>query len=167
MTIDRTKNVPKDEIKVQAMLAASGFNCDDGGEYVCAPACIYLQRIEKGETKTSGGIIVPDGSEGTTAGEHRKGDNKRDKLRHGIVLGCGVYQQRDGTIVYDMPGWPLPNGTLLEHEVFDPMETATVAFGIIERIRCDVIGRWWLPGKWPGWAKRELAAMTKRGFKIS
>lgn len=154
--------------KIAAMEAASGQVGPDGGKFSAAPACLKLVALDTGWLTSKGGILLSRGGyHGRKDNESRyAGANYMDYVRYGVVIGCGVYQQRDGTIVWDFPGWPLPPGTVVEHEVTHAMKTVSVNAGELERVRCDTVSAWWYPGEYDPWMYYAAQELKDKGANI-
>lgn len=127
-----------------------------GEEFLIFPGKIIVVDIPKGNQMSAGGIELPN-----------VGGNKNHKF--GEVIACGLYRDFHGRALFntrltsDIP-WPIPQGTLLEHEMNSGTETpAGGKFQIA--INTHFIIRGWLPGKWPEWAidaKKNMERGTRR-----
>lgn len=80
-----------------------------------APGQIYVKRlfVDTGDVKSKGGILMP-----TTP----KDDYQNGSVEFGVVLGCGLYQTRQGEI-HSLTNWPIKAGTLVEYKVNNPFRT--------------------------------------------
>ena len=133
------------------------IECNYQGEkFLLFPGKILVIEIPKGSQMSAGGIALPN-------------TNENKNHRFGEVIGCGMYRDYHGRALFntrltdDIP-WPIPQGTLLEHEMTSGTET--VANGKVQiAINTHFVIRGWLPGHWPKWAvdsKDNMARGTRR-----
>ena len=102
-----------------------------------APGTVAITAKELGETRTAGGIVLPSASD------------KYEKLSYGIVVDCGAYVDRHGTVYGPGSGltlWPLKAGCLIEYK-HKPWEGKAEALQVLV-VNSENVTRVWQPGEW-------------------
>lgn len=143
-------------------LKSGCYRDDEGGIFSVMPGHVYFQEIAKPLFDVNAaGLYIP--KQGVNDDDHKK-STKRDYYRFGVVVGCGVYQQRGGTILFNFQEYPLPLETLVEHNGVEPQKTMWKDREI-QHVTTDCIEGYYLPGKWPTWARvvwEEMKANHKK-----
>lgn len=133
------KNIRKPVEKVKEIHVSGEFTAADIMRHcTVAPGRVLLEK-STGYVRTAGGLEM-----NLNADPRMKGTS--DSVFYGVVVGCGAYAKRDGTLS-ECPGFPLPAGTYVEHTTPLPQMTAEgmVIINAVEIVRT------WAPGNPPPW----------------
>lgn len=130
-----------------------GHECKfDGETFFVAGGKILLLSINPAEQKSAGGIVLPE----SQADSHRN-----NYLAYGWVIGCGPYRDFHGRLLKHANNWPMPQGSLVVHEMLSPMYRPT-RLGHVCAIFTHHISAWYMPEQWPEWALFSKAALERK-----
>jgi co-chaperonin GroES (HSP10) len=102
-----------------------------------APGTVVITPKELGETRTTGGILLPSAK------------TSYEALSYGVVVDCGSYVDRHGTVYGAGSGltlWPLRVGSLVEYK-HKPWEGKADSLQVLI-VNSENVTRVWQPSEW-------------------
>ena len=124
----------------------------DGEKFYVSGGKILVLAINAKEQTSTGGIVLP---------EATNDSQKNNYLAYGWVIGCGPYRDFHGRLLKNAKGWPMPQGSLVVHEMLSPMYRPT-RLGHVCALFTHHITAWYLPDQWPEWALHAKKTLARK-----